>query len=198
MHSPHVQPDQRGPSGYKMPCGFEQTLTHAVRIARHSRLPAVTLLVEPLLVPLGAVQPAHRAALLLLLLLIVRWLLVAAGIRWIGLAVNRRRRAARVTRILRAIEAAAPLCSRRSRHPVAGRPVTPGGSPRDGDAADTGKVISAEFVEANPILDQRNVTAKLGRRAAGVAAGEEDPGSRRETVGLSNVLQDAQRSRTPR
>ena len=28
--------------------------------------------------------------------------------------------------------------------------------------ADTGKVISAEFVEANPILDQRNVTAKLG------------------------------------
>jgi arginase len=28
--------------------------------------------------------------------------------------------------------------------------------------ADTGKVLSAEFVEANPILDQRNVTAKLG------------------------------------
>jgi arginase len=28
--------------------------------------------------------------------------------------------------------------------------------------ADTGKVISAEFVEANPILDERNVTAKLG------------------------------------
>ena len=28
--------------------------------------------------------------------------------------------------------------------------------------ADTGKVVSAEFVEANPILDQRNVTAKLG------------------------------------
>jgi arginase len=28
--------------------------------------------------------------------------------------------------------------------------------------ADTGKVISAELVEANPILDERNVTAKLG------------------------------------
>jgi arginase len=28
--------------------------------------------------------------------------------------------------------------------------------------ADTGKVLSVEFVEANPILDQRNVTAKLG------------------------------------
>ncbi len=28
--------------------------------------------------------------------------------------------------------------------------------------ADTGKVISAELVEANPVLDQRNVTAQLG------------------------------------
>jgi arginase len=28
--------------------------------------------------------------------------------------------------------------------------------------ADTGKVLSAELVEANPILDERNVTAKLG------------------------------------
>ncbi len=28
--------------------------------------------------------------------------------------------------------------------------------------ADTGRVISAEFVEANPILDQRNGTARLG------------------------------------
>lgn len=28
--------------------------------------------------------------------------------------------------------------------------------------ADTGKVVSAEFVEANPILDQRNGTARLG------------------------------------
>jgi arginase len=28
--------------------------------------------------------------------------------------------------------------------------------------ADTGKVVSAEFVEANPILDHRNGTAKLG------------------------------------
>jgi arginase len=28
--------------------------------------------------------------------------------------------------------------------------------------ADTGKVLSAEFVEVNPILDQRNGTARLG------------------------------------
>ena len=28
--------------------------------------------------------------------------------------------------------------------------------------ADTGKVISAELVEANPVLDERNVTAQLG------------------------------------
>jgi arginase len=28
--------------------------------------------------------------------------------------------------------------------------------------ADTGKVISAELVEANPVLDERNITAKLG------------------------------------
>ena len=31
--------------------------------------------------------------------------------------------------------------------------------------ADTGKVVSAEFVEVNPILDHRNGTATLGRRA---------------------------------
>ena len=29
-------------------------------------------------------------------------------------------------------------------------------------SADTGKVISAELVEANPVLDERNITAKLG------------------------------------
>jgi arginase len=28
--------------------------------------------------------------------------------------------------------------------------------------ADTGKVLSAEFVEVNPILDERNGTARLG------------------------------------
>jgi arginase len=28
--------------------------------------------------------------------------------------------------------------------------------------ADTGKVVSAEFVETNPVLDERNCTAKLG------------------------------------
>ena len=28
--------------------------------------------------------------------------------------------------------------------------------------ADTGRVMSAEFVEVNPILDHRNNTAKLG------------------------------------
>ena len=41
--------------------------------------------------------------------------------------------------------------------------------------ADTGKVISAEFVEVNPVLDHRNGTAKLGGGAAGVAPGQEDP-----------------------
>ena len=36
--------------------------------------------------------------------------------------------------------------------------------------ADTGKVVSAELVEVNPILDQRNGTAALGGGAALLAA----------------------------
>ena len=41
--------------------------------------------------------------------------------------------------------------------------------------ADTEQVVSAEFVEVNPILDQRNRTAQLGVEPARLAPGQEDP-----------------------
>jgi arginase len=51
--------------------------------------------------------------------------------------------------------------------PGVGTPVPGGISYREAHLAmemlaDTGKVLSAEFVETNPVLDQRNGTALLG------------------------------------
>jgi arginase len=51
--------------------------------------------------------------------------------------------------------------------PGVGTPVPGGLSYREAHLAmemlaDTGKVLSAEFVETNPVLDQRNQTAMLG------------------------------------